>query len=152
MPIWWNLCSSGSIGKDLVKTREKRPNQRLSGQIEAMDELASLQIIGDQGQFTAKRAWRARRFLERLGGLLVHPQLLSGEALVIEKCNSVHTIFMSYPIDVIFCSAENQVVAIRKNLKPFRIVPPIKNAAYVIELASLAENFPILPGCKVVIQ
>ena len=99
-----------------------------------MRRLVSLRIVGHKQTFTASSAWIARGFLERLGGLLVHPRLVERETLVIERCNCVHTFFMKYPIDVVFCSAQNTVVRIIRDLKPFRMSAMVRNASYVIEL------------------
>lgn len=61
------------------------------------------------------------------------------------KCNSIHTFFMFKNIDAIICDKENNVIRIIKNLKPFRIILPIKKAYYIYEcdhnLIDLNNNF-----------
>jgi len=70
----------------------------------------------------------------RLKGLLgkraLHPQ----EALVIKNCNSVHTFFMRFAIDVFFVDKKNKIVKIIPSLKPFHITGIYLNSALVIEL------------------
>ena len=56
-------------------------------------------------------------------------------ALVIEKCRSVHTIGMKFPIDVAYLDAEGVVLKIT-HMRPFRIGAPVRSAAVVIEGAS----------------
>lgn len=53
-------------------------------------------------------------------------------ALVIERCRWVHSIGMTYPLDVAFLDAGNNVVAIHR-LPPWRVDRPVKNATTVIE-------------------
>ena len=60
-------------------------------------------------------------FGRRLAGLIGRPGLETGEALLIPRCRSVHTIGMRFPIDVAFVRGET-VVALRERVPPFRIV------------------------------
>ncbi len=78
----------------------------------------------------------ASSLLERMKGLLGRNCLKDGESLWIKPCNSVHTIGMRFPIDVIFLDKKNRVVAIRKNLPKNRITPIYFKAASVLETAS----------------
>ena len=56
----------------------------------------------------------------------------ASEPLVIDQCRWVHSIGMSYPLDVAFLDANNHVLAIRR-LSPWRVDRPVKNAVRVIE-------------------
>ena len=61
----------------------------------------------------------ARTFLERSRGLIGTRDLASDEGMLIEKCNAIHTFFMSFPIDAIFLDAENRVVRTVRNIRPW---------------------------------
>lgn len=76
-------------------------------------------------------------FLERGRGLLFRPPLTknAGDALLIPKCNSIHTFWMAYSIDVIFLSSEKKVMAIHYNLGARRVINQ-KKAAYALEVAA----------------
>ncbi len=63
----------------------------------------------------------ATRFWQRLGGLLVRAPLATGQALHLEPCNSVHTCFMRYAIDVVFLDAQGRVMKIVPHLAPWRL-------------------------------
>lgn len=76
----------------------------------------------------------ADTLLQRIKGLLGRKDFHPGEALIIKPCNSIHTLFMRFPIDVLFVDTHNCVVGVFSWLKPFRITPIYFNAAYVIEL------------------
>lgn len=56
---------------------------------------------------------------ERLRGLLWSPPLPERGALWIAPCNSIHTCFMSYPIDVVFLSRSGVVNKIKQGLSPW---------------------------------
>jgi uncharacterized protein len=62
----------------------------------------------------------ARSFFARLGGLLVRPRLCDGQALVLAPCNSVHTLFMRYAIDVAFVDKQGRVMRLVAGLQPWR--------------------------------
>lgn len=87
-----------------------------------------------KGKEVAHSGIWADNFFTRLRGLLGKKQFPPGEALLIKPCKSVHCIGMKIPIDVVFVSADNQVVCIIENMKPYRLSPYIRNASYVIEL------------------
>jgi len=58
----------------------------------------------------------------------------SFDAMVFEKCNSIHTMFMSIRIDVIFVSFDNTVCLIRESACPWLPLIRSSDAAAVIEL------------------
>lgn len=76
----------------------------------------------------------ADRFLKRIKGLLDRTAFKKGESLVIRNCNSVHTFFMAFAIDVLFLDKRNRVVKVIPGLVPFRATWLYWRAAYVIEL------------------
>jgi uncharacterized membrane protein (UPF0127 family) len=51
---------------------------------------------------------------ERLRGLLGRDRLAPGEALLLERCGSVHTFGMRFAIDVVFLDRQRRVVAIHR--------------------------------------
>ncbi len=72
--------------------------------------------------------------LSRTKGLLGKKALLPQEALVLKPCNSIHTFFMRFPIDVLFVDRELKVVAAISSLKPNRLSRIYFSAKYAIEL------------------
>ncbi|GHH97573.1 DUF192 domain-containing protein [Neobacillus kokaensis] len=76
----------------------------------------------------------ADSFFKRLKGLMFRKDQLVGEGLWIIPCNSIHMCFMNFSIDAVFLSKEGRIVRLVEDLKPWRIVKPIKNAYSVIEL------------------
>jgi uncharacterized membrane protein (UPF0127 family) len=82
----------------------------------------------------AKKAVIADTLFTRAKGLLGRSALEEGSALILKPCNSVHTFFMRFAIDVLFVDNKNRVIKTLSNLKPFRFSPLYYNAALVIEL------------------
>lgn len=70
----------------------------------------------------------------RIKGLIGRKKLKSGQALVIKPCNSVHTFFMSFSIDLLFVDKQERIVKIVQAMPPFRLSSISLNASYVIEL------------------
>src|SRR5262245_42671773 len=82
----------------------------------------------------AENVDRASRLHERLKGLLGRKNLPSGHGLWIDSCNSIHTFFMHFPIDVVFLNREGKVLRTYENLKPYRITRMVWGASSVLEL------------------
>ncbi|MEE9614805.1 MAG: DUF192 domain-containing protein [Thermodesulfobacteriota bacterium] len=72
--------------------------------------------------------------LARMKGLLGRKRLEDGEALWIKPCRGIHTIGMSFPIDVLFLDADNVVVEARENIPPNRLSKIVFKAKTVLEL------------------
>ena len=71
---------------------------------------------------------------KRMQGLLGKKSLGISEAMIIKPCNSIHTFFMRFPIDVLFVDKHNKVVKIITNLPPFRLSPLCFASQFVVEL------------------
>ncbi len=56
------------------------------------------------------------------------------EAMVIKPCNSIHTFFMRFPIDVLFVDKESKVVKGIVGMPSFRLSPIYFTSQFVIEL------------------
>ncbi len=63
----------------------------------------------------------ARTFCERAKGLIGTKDLAPGEGLLIERCNAIHTFFMSFPIDAVFLDSNDNVVKTIRGIRPWRI-------------------------------
>jgi len=85
---------------------------------------------------------------DRLRGLLGRPPLQIGAGLLIDPCPSVHTFWMSYPLDLIFLDAEFRLLKQVSALKPWRWAN-CNGARATLELApgSLAQ-LALAPGDK----
>jgi len=59
--------------------------------------------------------------LERMRGLLGKAPLQKDQALLITSCSSVHTMGMTYPIDLVFLDKHWKIRKIVKSLVPWRM-------------------------------
>lgn len=66
------------------------------------------------------RARVARTLFERIRGLIGTKSLPKGEGMLILRCNSIHTFFMSFPIDATFFDRDGNVVKVVRNIRPWR--------------------------------
>jgi uncharacterized protein len=91
----------------------------------------------------------ARSFLARLCGLLALPRLREGQALVLAPCNSVHTLFMRYAIDVVFVDKQGRVMKLVEQLQPWRAAGCWRAHAAVELVAGQARANGLAPGMQI---
>ena len=73
------------------------------------------------------------------------------KAIIIEPCNSIHTLFMKFAIDVLFINKNMEIVKKIEGLEPGKIIMPVKGARMVIEgRAGLFKSFEV--GSKITIS
>lgn len=84
----------------------------------------------------------------RAVGLIGRKRIQPGSAFMFRRCPSVHTCFMSVPIDVIICDKYLRVLHV-ETMQPWRTrSPKIKGAHTVIEAtAGSAARLGITSGC-----
>lgn len=74
--------------------------------------------------------------LTRIVGLLGERELLPGDGLLIVPSQSIHTWGMQFPIDIAVLDGHWKVIAIRRDMRPFRMTRMFWKAAAVLELPS----------------
>lgn len=106
-------------------------------------------LMNTQGKVLLQNLRIASSFIDRAQGLIGSKELDGQEGLWIHRCNSIHTCFMSFPIDCIFLDQDLRVKKVVKEVKPWRMVLPIFGAKSVIELkAGTAEMMGLGSGEK----
>lgn len=88
-----------------------------------------------RGTVLAERVEIADRGATRRKGLLGRDGLAPGDGLWIVPCESVHTFFMRFPIDLVYLDREKRVRKVRSGVPPWRLSACL-SAHSVIELAS----------------
>jgi uncharacterized membrane protein (UPF0127 family) len=78
-------------------------------------------------------------------GLLGRSRIEDNYAMIIYHCQSIHTWYMKFSIDVVFLDAYRQVIFIVKNMVPWQYTGYIKDSQYAIEskVNSLADRVDI---------
>ncbi|HNX34656.1 MAG TPA: DUF192 domain-containing protein [Kiritimatiellia bacterium] len=74
------------------------------------------------GVLWAERAECAASPLKRMRGLLGRRSLGPGAALVIERCNAVHTVGMRFVIDLVFLDRGWRVTCVVRDVRPGRLM------------------------------
>jgi uncharacterized membrane protein (UPF0127 family) len=70
----------------------------------------------------------------RFKGLQFRAGLAPGSGLLLVPCPSVHTFFMRFAIDVVLLDRGGRVVAVRRGVRPWRVVLPVRGAHAALEL------------------
>ena len=92
-------------------------------------------LVDEQGRVACARCAVATRPLARMRGLLGRASLDPGSGLLIARTSSIHTFFMSFPIDAVYLDRELRVRAVVAGIRPFRISWR-PGAKHVLELAA----------------
>jgi uncharacterized protein len=96
--------------------------------------------------------WRvgvADSWWTRFRGLLALPRLATGDGLLLMECGSVHTMGMTYPIDVAFLDRDGRVVRSLSRLAPWRLGVGGPDAVHALELPpGRLEQTGIVPGTR----
>jgi len=80
-------------------------------------------------------------FFNRFKGFMFTKNINYG--LCFPNCNSIHTMFMLNPIDVIMTDKNYKILYIFKNVKPYRVILPKRNVYYTFEFPINKLNFKI---------
>jgi uncharacterized membrane protein (UPF0127 family) len=89
---------------------------------------------------------------KRRTGLLKHERLERGQGLWIVPCESVHTFFMKFPIDLVYVDKRHKVRKVRHSVAPWRMSACL-SAHSVIELpAGAAEQSGTQAGDELAIE
>ena len=100
-----------------------------------------MQIINrSKNTILAKEAIVADTLFKRIKGLLGKRAFQQGQALIIKPCNSIHTFFMRFSIDVLFVDKNNRAMKAISAFPPFRLSNIYFNSAFVIELPAGTIN------------
>ena len=87
-----------------------------------------------KGAVLATDAALASTPLARVKGLLGKKEFGHGQAVILRPCNSIHTFFMRFAIDILFVDKHNRVIKAISNLAPFRLTGICFKAVYSVEL------------------
>ena len=94
-----------------------------------------LQVINlTRGSEVAAHVRRADGAWSRVVGLLGRRSLAEDEGLFLTPCTSIHTLFMRFPIDILYLNREHAVVKAVKHLRPFRASACLRGAHSILEL------------------
>lgn len=90
------------------------------------------------------RVFSAHSFRARLLGLALLEAVPPDCALLIDRCSSVHTFGMRFPVDLLFLDEEGEVIRVEARVGPWRIVR-CAGAAAVLETPARVPGAPERP-------
>ena len=90
--------------------------------------------IKHQDRYLSENILIADNPVSRVVGLMFRKAPPGADGLLLEPCNSIHTFFMRYSLDIVFLSSSNVVVKIIRNLKPWRMTFIYFKARKTLEL------------------
>lgn len=76
----------------------------------------------------------ARTPWARMRGLGLREQLAPGQGMLLVPCNSVHTFWPRFSLDVLFLSRDFRILRILHELPPGRVSPVVLRARQVLEI------------------
>lgn len=74
-----------------------------------------------KGEIVSQKTLVANSILSRMKGLMFSLELPNCDALLLAPCNSIHTFFMLYKIDVLFLDKNFKVIKAIYDLSPWRM-------------------------------
>ena len=95
----------------------------------------TVRVLGDDGLTLFERVVVADRPLARMKGLLGRRTLAPGEGLLLRPASSIHMWFMRFAIDAVFLDEELRVLAVSRNVRPWRVAAK-RGANCVLEVAA----------------
>lgn len=102
----------------------------------------------ESGEVVCERCLVAKTPWRRMRGLIGRAELPRGEGILLKPCGSIHTFFMRFPIDVVFCDRELRVLAVAANV-PRRRLRAQRRSRVAIELAAgEAARRQVKPGAR----
>ena len=105
------------------------------------------------GDVLVDRLIMAESVFARMRGLLGRKHLPKSSAMLLRPCNSIHTVGMRFPLDVIFVDASVRVTRTIGNLKPNRFALGGQGAKAAIEAqAGWLDLSAIRPGTQLEIS
>ena len=88
------------------------------------------------GRTVVARVAVADGFWLRARGLIGRPRLAPGAGLWLPSCPAVHTLFMDYPLDLIFLDRAQRVVRLQRHVTPGRMAAGGGGSVSVVEVAA----------------
>jgi len=101
-----------------------------------------------------KRVAMAADFWRRFRGLMFYRELPRGiEGLALVSCNSAHTFWMRFPLDLIYLDREGVILRTAEGVKPNRIELVVRGGYFVLEtVAGTVSRFQLSVGERLIFK
>jgi len=105
-----------------------------------------------RGSVLAARVEPAFDSETRRRGLLGRDSLPEDVALIIAPCNSVHTFFMRFSLDLVFVSRDGTVIKTCRSVKPWRVAGALRAFAVIEAAPGCIDRSDTAPGDVVALR
>lgn len=90
-------------------------------------------ILERTGEALAAQIEWANTYWTRLKGLMFRKQFAKGNVLILDPCPQIHTCFMRFVLDAVFCDKDGRVLHVVENMPPWRFSRFVRGARYTLE-------------------
>ena len=104
------------------------------------------------GNILADNVEVADKFFARLKGLMFRRGLAPRTALLLKPCPQIHTCFMRFAIDAVFCNKEGEVLYVAEQMPPWRFGKFVCGARWTLEFAGGSLNGQVKVGDKLKVE
>lgn len=111
-------------------------------------EIKSYILKNQKGEVICQKMIVAHQILDRMKGLMFSLELPACDGFLIAPCNSIHTFFMLYKLDVLFLDKNFNVVKAVYDLSPWRMTWIYFKAHQVLEMKAGTMKKNISAGEK----
>ena len=87
-----------------------------------------------RGTQLGERVILADTWWGRLRGFLGRSRPVDGEGILLSPCNSIHTWWMDFSLDVVFLGSDGTVLEVREDLAPWSHPIRVSGARHVLEV------------------
>lgn len=106
-------------------------------------------VVERTGQVLAFELETANTYFTRLKGLMFRREFAKGKVLILDPCPQIHTCFMRFTLDAVFCAPDGTVLYVVEKMKPWRFSKFVKGARYTLEFAGGTLQNRVHPGDKI---
>ena len=93
-------------------------------------------ILERTGDVLATEVELANTYWTRLKGLMFRKKMAKESVLILDPCPQIHTCFMRFNLDAVFCDKNGIVLYVVENMKPWRFSRFVRGAKYTLEFTS----------------
>lgn len=98
-----------------------------------MKNSTRIRVLSENDELILENVLLADRFFFRLKGLMGKDNLEDDEGLLIRPCNSIHTFFMKFNLDVAFIDKSFEILEIYRDFAPNKLSKIYKDSKFVLE-------------------
>ena len=91
-------------------------------------------LTRENGEVISHKMVTATNIFSRMLGLMFSEKLPECDGFLISPCNSIHTFFMRYSLDILFLDKNFKIVKIIYGLSPWRMTWVYFKSSHVLEM------------------